>query len=255
MRAGAVFGQPALVALFGLLAVGFAVPHAVAADDPPPVLRLAKFEHERASHDVVYLANWIVYSGDNRAGDNPLGNDYSLPFVILDKKEAKVYVFDATGKLRGASRALLGRGLGDTALPGIGAQELSGIAPKDRVTPAGRFLSHLGIDTHKQDVLWLDYDGGLAMHRVITTNPVERRLYRLSTASAADKRISYGCINLPIKFYEQVVHTTFKESRGIAYVLPETKPLNQVFKTYDVHEHARDQLKLEQTPEPGGAGN
>ena len=249
MRAGALY------CLFGLLAAGFSGPYATAADDPPPVLRLAKFEHERASHDVTYLANWIVYSNDNRAGDNPLGYDYSLPFVILDKKEAKVYAFDASGKLRGASRALLGRGLGDVALPGIGAQELSGIAPKDRVTPAGRFLSHLGIDTHKEDVLWLDYDGGLAMHRVITTNPKERRLHRLSTASAADKRISYGCINLPIKFYEQVVNPLFKDTRGIAYVLPETKPLNQVFKAYNVHEHAREQFKLEQTSAPAAAGN
>ena len=232
MRAGALY------CLFGLLAAGFSGPYATAADDPPPVLRLAKFEHERASHDVTYLANWIVYSNDNRAGDNPLGNDYSLPFVILDKKEARVYVFDETGRLRGVAPALLGLGLGDTAPPGIGAKQLSAIAPKDRITPAGRFVSRMGLDTHGKDVLWLDYDGALAMHRVAAGTAKDRRLERLSSPNPRDKRISFGCINLPVKFYENVLHPAFKESPGIVYVLPETKPANQVFGSYDANERA-----------------
>ena len=128
MRAGAA------CALFGLLA-GFTPQQASAAeaDDAAPLLRLAKFEHERASHDVRYVANWVVHSGDNRTG-----YDHGLPFVIIDKKDARVYVFDGNGRLRGAAPALLGMGIGDTALPGIGARELSNIAPKDRVTQAGR---------------------------------------------------------------------------------------------------------------------
>jgi hypothetical protein len=223
-------------------AVGFAaVQYASAADDAPE-LRLADFEHQRTSHDVRYLADWVVHSSDNHTGD-----DRSLPFVIIDKKGARVYVFDASGRLRGQTFALLGRGLGDTALPGIGARELSAIAPKDRVTPAGRFVSRLGVDTHGEDVLWLDYDGGLAMHRVITTNPKERRLHRLSTKTIPDKRISYGCINLPVRFYEDIVQPAFKGSRGIVYVLPETKRPDQVFASYDVHEHLRRLRQLNST--------
>ena len=237
MRAGAAFG------LCALLAAGFVSLRAAAADDAPTV-RLANFEHHHASHDVRYLANWIVHAGDNHIGD-----DLKQPFVIIDKKAARVYVFDAAGRLRGAAPALLGRGLGDTALPGIGAKELSAIAPKDRVTPAGRFVSRLGVDTHGQDVLWLDYEGALAMHRVITTNPKERRLQRLSTPTAHDKRISYGCINLPVKFYEKVVHPAFRENQGVVYVLPETKPVDKVFASYDVREHARELLKFQPDPQ------
>ena len=217
--------------VFLCLAV-LATPHALADEAPEP--RAANFGHEHASHDVRYLANWVVYTGDNHGGEMFAGEEHGTPFVIIDKKEARVYVFDAAGRLRGSTRALLGRGLGDTVIPGIGSRELSSLAPKDRVTPAGRFMSHLGVDTHKQDVLWLDYDGGLAMHRVITTNPKERRLHRLSTATVADKRISYGCINLPVKFYENVVHPAFKNNRGIVYVLPETKSVDSVFASYPV---------------------
>ncbi len=222
LRAGAVFR------LLVLLAAGVACLPASAADNAP-VVRLAKFEGERSSRDARDVANWVVHSRDNHAGD-----ERHLPFVIIDKKDARVYVFDATGRLRGAAPALLGIGIGDTALPGIGARELSGIAPKDRVTQAGRFVSALGADTDGEDVLWLDYEGGLAMHRVITTNPKERRLQRLNSTTPLDNRISYGCINIPVKFHEQVVRPAFSGTKGIVYVLPETKPVHSVFALYEV---------------------
>ena len=217
--------------VFLCLAV-LASPHALAG--AAPKARLANFEREHATNDVRYLANWVVHIRDNHGAEMFAGEEFGLPFVIIDKKEARVYVFDPAGRLRGSARVLLGRGLGDTVIPGIGSRELSSLAPKDRVTPAGRFMSHLGLDTHKEDVLWLDYDGGLAMHRVITTNPKERRLQRLSTSTSHDKRISYGCINLPTKFYEKVVQPTFKGKRGIVYVLPETQSIDKVFSSYDV---------------------
>ncbi|TDO09770.1 MULTISPECIES: hypothetical protein [Halomonas] len=39
---------------------------------------------------------------------------------------------------------------------------------------------------------------------------------------AQDKRISYGCINVPKTFYTTLVSSAFKHSNGIVYVLPET---------------------------------
>ena len=232
-RAGAVLRLAGLAGLFGLLLAGYGARHAVASDDAS-VPHLANFGHHRASQDARYMANWVVYEGDNRER-----GDRRLPFVIVDKKEARVYVFDASGTLRGEAPALLGRGRGDTALPGIGATELSGIAPRDRVTQAGRFVSSLGPDSHGEDVLWLDHDGGLAMHRVITTNPKEQRLHRLATPSPLDNRISWGCINLPVKFFKQVLHPVFKESHGIVYILPETKPIEKVFESYDAEAYVR----------------
>jgi hypothetical protein len=242
-RAGAA--QVALVAralCSGLLAACLLFPPTAFAGEaaarkpskPVPGLHRANFERERASADVRQIADWIVYTGDNHAAD-----DVKLPFGILDKKDARVYVFDPAGRLRGAAPALLGLGRGDTALPGIGARELSSIAPNDRVTPAGRFIAELGVDPHGEDILWVDYEGALAMHRVITTNPKERRAQRLATATPLDNRISYGCINISVKFYEKVVASSFAGTKGIFYVLPETKPARTVFASYDIDEHAR----------------
>lgn len=221
MRAGAVLGLVWLLAAYPL-------PQATAGDGAP-LVRLAKFEGERSSPDVREVANWVVHSNDNQTGD-----DRHLPFVILDKKDARIYVFDATGRLRGAAPALLGMGRGDIAIPGLGARELSNIAPKDRITQAGRYVSYIGLDTHNEEVLWLDYQDGLAIHRVITTNPKERRLERLNSPTPSDNRISFGCINIPVKFFEQVVLPTFTGTKSIVYVLPETMPAHKVFASYEV---------------------
>ena len=202
-----------------------------------PLAIAADFGHERASQDTRQVAAWIIEAGDNHAGDALL-----LPFAILDKKDARVFVFEADGHLIGSAPALLGLGRGDTALPGIGARELSDIPPQHRVTQAGRFVAQVGADSHGQDVLWLDYEGALAMHRVITTNPKERRLQRLATPTPLDNRISWGCINLPVKFYETVVARTFTGTRGIVYVLPETMPALAFFASLDPGQHAAKQI-------------
>jgi hypothetical protein len=243
MRAGVFY------CLFALLAAGIAPQHA-GASDAGPFLRQAKFEHERASSDVLQVANWILHENDNQAGE-----DRDLPFAILDKKDARVYVFDATGRLRGAAPALLGMGIGDTALPGIGARELSNIPPKDRITQAGRFVAWIGADNHGEDVLWLDYEGGLAMHRVITSDPKQRRLQRLATPTPRDNRISWGCINLPTKFYEQVVQPTFTGTKGIVYVLPETKPALKFFADLGAEERSRKLFALQPDSQLGAGGN
>lgn len=224
----------------GLLAASL-VSLAAAADESGPAARPAKranFEQERASFDTRYVADWVVDSGDNR----------SLPFVIVDKKEAKVFVFDAQGRLHAAAPALLGQARGDVAAPGIGERALSKILPGEKTTPAGRFVAALGGNMRGEDVLWVDYDGAVSMHRVITNNPKERRLQRLATATPLDNRISYGCINIPAKFYENVVRPAFAGTYGIVYVLPETRPAHEVFTSYDVGERAR--LEAASRPAP-----
>jgi len=71
------------------------------------------------------------------------------------------------------------------------------------------------------------------MHRVITSNPKERRLHRLATPTPKDNRISYGCINVPVVFYETVVRPAFTGTEGIVYVLPEVRSMREVFSSYD----------------------
>jgi hypothetical protein len=188
----------------------------------------ANFERDRASQEARYMADWVVDSGDN----------HSMPFVIVDKTDAKVFVFYADGRLHGAAPALLGLARGDEAVPGIGDRELSRIRPEERTTPAGRFVAALGRNLRGKEILWVDYDGAVSMHPVVTANPKERRAQRLATPTPLDNRISYGCINVPAKFYENVVHPAFTGTNGIVYVLPENRSAREVFKSYDVDEHA-----------------
>jgi hypothetical protein len=188
----------------------------------PPSLNIvhpkADFLGQAVSADARRVADWVLATNDN----------HYLPFIIVDKIPAKVYVFDNGGHLLGASFALLGKARGDDSAPGIGSKKLSAIRADERTTPAGRFVAFLGRD-FQHDLLWIDYDISLSLHRVITGNRGDHRLQRLATSSALDKRISYGCINVSVSFYETVVLTTFANTGGIVYILPEVKTLREVF--------------------------
>ncbi|MEA3003265.1 MAG: hypothetical protein QOH81_2053 [Sphingomonadales bacterium] len=183
----------------------------------PEPLR-ATFGGEAASGDVHKVADWVAASGDNR----------SLPFMIVDKVNARVFLFDARSRILGAAAALLGLGRGDDSVAGIGQRRLATMGPDERTTPAGRFEAALGHDL-EQDVLWIDYDAALSLHRVIVGNPTDHRRQRLGSATPFDNRISYGCINVPAAFYDKVVIPAFQGTVGIVYILPETKKLGDVF--------------------------
>ena len=171
-----------------------------------------------ASTDVRRVADWALAIRDNQG----------LPFAIIDKKAAAVFIFGADGRLRGASPVLLGRAIGDDTVPGIGERKLHSILPEERTTPAGRFLAAPGRDLER-DVLWVDYDNAISMHRVVHGDPDDRRLERLASPSPAERRISYGCINVPVKFYDEVIAPTLGTSASVVYILPEVKSLVQVF--------------------------
>jgi len=155
-----------------------------------------------------------------------------MPFVIVDKVDARVFVFDNEGRLRGATRALLGLARGDDSPPDIGDRKLAEIRPEERTTPAGRFVASLGYNFSGKDVLWVDYDLAVSLHRVVTSNPAERRLQRLASATPHDKRISYGCINVPAEFFDSVVIPAFYGTYGIVYVLPESRSTLEIFSSY-----------------------
>jgi hypothetical protein len=181
-------------------------------------VRRPSFGGEAASSDVHRMAEWIAASGDN----------HELPFMIVDKREAKVLLFDARSQILGTAPALLGLGRGDDSVGGIGQRRLATIAPAERTTPAGRFEASLGHDL-EQDVLWIDYDAALSLHRVIVGNPADHRDERLASPTPLDNRISYGCINVPASFYDGVVVPAFRGTVGIVYILPETRALGAVF--------------------------
>ena len=179
----------------------------------------ADFGSLSPSPDARHVADWVAGSKDNKR----------LPFAILDKRGARVYVFDAQARLIGSSLVLLGSSLGDDSAAGIGNRPLSAVRSDERTTAAGRFVSEPGHDETGDNVVWVDYDAALAMHRVKIIDPRERRFERLATDSTDDKRISNGCINIPIAFFDSVVEPALGRSRAIVYVLPEVKPIQVVF--------------------------
>lgn len=195
-----------------------AVPASVDAT-PVPALRQLDFAGAPRSAEAEELAQWVVDSADNGRSD----------FIILDKRHARVYVFDALGRLQGASPVLIGSARGDHTVPGIGQRPIEDVLPHERTTPAGRFVAKPGRNTIPEDVLWVDYEAAVSMHRVRLTNPKERRLERLASATESDNRISYGCINLPVAFFEEVLWPRFGRSGGVVYVLPEVRALHEVF--------------------------
>ena len=152
-----------------------------------------------------------------------------MPFLMVDKVEAKVFAFDRQGRLVGVAPALVGLGKGDDSPSGIGDRKLSSISPAERVTPAGRFVAALGENLGGKEILWVDYEAAISLHRVDTATRAERRLQRLATPSASDNRISYGCINVPVAFYETVVAPLFRGTAGVVYILPEVRSVEEVF--------------------------
>lgn len=190
--------------------------------------RRAQFGRERASPEASHIADWVVDSGDSQG----------MPFMIVDKVHARVLMFDADGRLQGAASALLGLARGDDSVPGIGERKLSTILPEERTTPAGRFVSSLARDVHGQEVLWVDYETAIALHRVVKGTPGEARAQRLDSLTSDDNRVSYGCINVPVKFYDKLVSPAFTGTNGVVYILPETRSAREVFGSYDVQERA-----------------
>jgi hypothetical protein len=177
------------------------------------------FAGERASADARQVAQWAFESRDTKG----------RPFAIVDKKDARLFVFHADGRLAGASPALLGLAPGDHAVPGLGNREHGDIRPSERTTPAGRFVSEPGANLSGEHVIWIDYEEGLAIHRLRPAPASQRRAQRLDSATPADNRISLGCVIVPVAFYDSVVRTTLGGRRGVVYVLPETRSARELF--------------------------
>lgn len=171
------------------------------------------FGSESASRRTRETADWVVASRDHR----------NMPFAIVDKVNATVYVFSVGGQLKGAAPVLLGMGKGDDVAPGIRDMPMSRIPPADRTTPAGRFLTAMGRNSRGKEILWLDYKNAISMHPVITSLPKQRRPQRLASPTPLDNRISYGCINVPPEFFTDVIHRLFSGTAGVVYVMPEAR--------------------------------
>jgi hypothetical protein len=186
---------------------------------PPAQTAEVDFAGERASADAQRVAEWVIENGDNRG----------TPFAIVDKKDARLFVFDAGGRVLGATPALLGLAPGDHSLPGVGDRDPSLLLPHERTTPAGRFESEPGRNHTGERIVWFDYDAALAIHRVRPGRAHDGRVKRLASPAPADRRASLGCVVVSVDFYKSVVAPTLGRERGVVYVLPETRSVAEVF--------------------------
>lgn len=199
----------------GSLIVGLLSPVQAAAPLPPG-LRAATVQ---AAPEVLEFAAKVIAAR----------NSEGKPFAVIDKPNAAVSIFDDQGHLLGTAPVLLGLSKGDDSVPGIGERPMRLIKPDERTTPAGRFPAQPGHDPARKDLIWLDYDAAVAMHRVVTQVKAERRLERLASPTIEDNRVSYGCVNVPADFYDALVKPNLSDRTGIIYVLPDSKSMSQVF--------------------------
>jgi hypothetical protein len=227
LRKGLLLGAAILVVILPVRVAppaGYSVPQAIerAIRRPmqPPAPRQPDFAGRTPSDDVRHMASWVLASADNQ----------DKSFIIIDKKDAQVYVFDPQGHLQADAPALLGQTHGDDSAPGIGDKPIADVTPDERTTPAGRFVAELGESASRhEDVVWIDYNAAVSMHRVLK---VPARLKALASPTKDDNRMSYGCVNLPPWFYETAVRPAVQRTGAIIYVLPETRSLHEEFASY-----------------------
>ncbi|MBB3860763.1 hypothetical protein GGQ88_002032 [Novosphingobium hassiacum] len=206
--------------ILALAGLALTVPATVQAAATPVAPEASQGETER-SEAATRVVNWVASAKDNAA----------LPYVVIDKPSATLYLFDAKGRQVATSPVLLGIALGDDATPGIGSKNLSEIGPAEKTTPAGRFLAKFGVAAGKQRVLWVDYATSVALHPippVTKANKKDHRKDRMLSPTIDDNRITYGCINVTKVTYAKV-SKLFGKKGGYVYILPDLKPVEDAF--------------------------
>jgi hypothetical protein len=162
--------------------------------------------------DAGQVARWVVERADHRG----------RPFAVVDKRGARIHVFEPSGALVGATPVLLGLTPGDRdAVRSIGERSVTSLLPHERTTPAGRFDTEPGHNDKGEAIVWFLYDAALAIHRLRPAPAHERRPQRLASPDPAQRRITFGCVVVPVSFYEDVIMPTLGSRRGVVYVLPE----------------------------------
>lgn len=226
-----VIGELRVGLIAGLSLLALVVPSGLPpqANALPPTTRTTAFLLEPSppadlggtavSDEVKRIADWSVATQDHGA----------MPFVVVDKQAARLYVFDGSARLQAHTAVLLGSALGDHSVPGIGDKAIADVLPEERTTPAGRFNGQLGRNLSGEDVVWVDYAAAVSMHRVRAHQPAEQRLQRLASETIEDNRISYGCINVPAAFFDTHLLPVFSTLKAPIYVLPDQLSLDQVF--------------------------
>jgi len=172
------------------------------------------------SAGVTQVAQWVTAAGDN----------HGLPYLIVDKTQAALFMFDGKGVPLAREAVLIGIAPGDDATAGVGSKKLAEIGPAEKTTPAGRYLARFGVPFRGERILWVDYATSVALHPIPSdASKREHRRDRMLSPTPDDNRITFGCINVPKAFYAKLLRPRFAKKGGYVYVLPDTKPIEEVF--------------------------
>ncbi|GAA3266371.1 hypothetical protein GCM10020258_35230 [Sphingomonas yabuuchiae] len=99
---------------------------------------------------------WVSGAHDNRG----------LPWAVVDKVNATLFLFAPDGTQQAAVPVLIGIMPGDEASPGVGTKTLASLGPAEKTTPAGRYLAKFGLPVAGERVLWVDYATSVALHPI-----------------------------------------------------------------------------------------
>jgi hypothetical protein len=147
----------------------------------------------------------------------PAAMESGKGFIVADKPNGMIHVFTSKGKVIVQDTALFGMDAGD-------------VMTGQKITPAGKF-------TMKAQK-WEDYAGGftldvwtskgefegVAIHAAYLGVPSQNRLARLATPTAADNKISGGCINTAHDtFIEKIIPNLEALDGGMLVILPDAQ--------------------------------
>jgi len=181
-------------------------------------------------------------------------------FVLTDKPNARVFIFNPDGSLFLQKKVLIGKTVGDYYKGNTDKVQ-------NRITPAGLFTMGLrdakrgggeahtagGYDFGKVFVLDKAIDGEYSVtlfHSVWTKEKdAQQRLAALQKEGAADSRYSFGCINVDKATYGSLVANNLQQMDGAAlFIVPDKQELVGEFLTGATAQNKANKDELTRTP-------
>jgi hypothetical protein len=212
--AAPLFQTSLVVAVFGF---GLFFDHASRRAQEPATLAEAMqlaLQRDEASDEVRDFLPWVLSTGDHSG----------LPFIVVDKAHARIYSFGPLGQLRGSAPVLLGAARADE--------------PGPPATPAGRFFGTAGSLDGTEPIAWRQGTIELSLHPLPSPSAPGRGLQRLASTDLEERRISEGSLHVAGGFYREHIGP-LRAVASVAYVLPETMPVETVFKPYAMQQDKR----------------
>lgn len=144
-------------------------------------------------------------------------------FMVADKPNGMLHIFKEDGSHALSDPTLYGKDTGDVM------EAVSSLKGGAKVTPAGKFTLKARASTYAggQELILVeskDYTGYIAIHAADTSDASENRLGRLDTPTAADNRVSYGCINTKHDtFINEIAPNIANLDGGMVFVVPDAQ--------------------------------